>query len=183
MKFDAIIVLGAGITQKGNLTKVAKSRMDKALELFRDGAAQKVIVTGKKEAGVMKKYAVRRGIDPKCVFVENMAMDTIGNAFFTRKRFLEPRSWWSLIIVTSLFHLRRAQLVFRKVLGKAYSLKFVPSPRVLSAESLRKKLEAENGLRLATQLLGTLVADGDVEAVENFLKRAHPLYRPASRRG
>ncbi|MBI2143287.1 YdcF family protein, partial [Candidatus Woesearchaeota archaeon] len=47
-KFDAIIVLGAGITGKGNLSRVAKSRMDRAIGLYREGAAPRIIVTGRK---------------------------------------------------------------------------------------------------------------------------------------
>ena len=180
MSFDAIVVLGANITAKGNLSKVAKSRMDKALELFREGRASRIIVTGKKEALVMKKYAVSKGVSPECILVENLALDTIGNAFFTRKKFLEPRNWLKIVVVTSRFHVPRTRLVFRKVLGKTYRLKFIPSKRVLSPNSLREKLDREKGITLATLLLNSLVADGDAQAIENFLRNIHPAYKRQS---
>ena len=90
MEFDAIVVLGAAITARGNLSRVAKSRMDMAIELYRSGAAPRIIVTGKREAPAMRKYAIRKGVPGKCIFAERHSVDTIGDAFFARKNFLEP---------------------------------------------------------------------------------------------
>ena len=176
MKFDAIIVLGAGITHKGNLTRVAKSRMDRAIGLYREGAAPRIIVTGKKESAVMKRYAVKQGVSPAHVLLEARALDTVGNAFFTRKTFLLPNNWQSVIIVTSVFHINRARLVFGKVLGRSYRMLFVPSKRVLSDKAFKGKLQVEKGLTLLTRLLSALVADGDMKAIENFVKK-NPLYK------
>ena len=180
-KFDAIVVLGAGITQKGNLTRVAKSRMDRAVELYREGAAPRIIVTGRKESAVMKRYAVKQGVSASHVLLESRALDTIGNAFFTRKMFLLPNNWQSIVIVTSIFHINRARLVFGKVLGKSYRMLFVPSKRVLSDKAFKGKLKVERGLTLLTRLLSALVADGDMAAIENFVKR-NPLYKICSRK-
>lgn len=176
MKFDAIIVLGAGITRKGNLSRVAKSRMDKAIGLYREGAAPKMIVTGKNEASVMRRYAIKKGIKTTDVLVESKATDTIGNAFFTLKKFLLGNNWRRIIVVTSIFHISRAKLVFKKVLGKSYRVWFVPSMRVLSEKAFREKLKLEKGLLLLTSFLSGLVADGDLEAIENFLRNS-PIYR------
>lgn len=176
MKFDAIVVLGAGITARGNMSRVAKSRMDRAIGLYREGAAPRIIVTGKKESAVMKRYAVKQGVRPANVLLEAQALDTIGNAFFTRKMFLVPNNWQSIIVVTSIFHVNRARLVFGKVLGRSYRMLFVPSKRVLSDKAFKGKLQVEKGLTLLTRLLSALVADGDMEAIENFVKR-NPLYR------
>lgn len=175
-KFDALIVLGAGITLRGNLTRVAKSRMDRAVELYRGGAAPRIIVTGKKESVFMKRYAVKKGVNPANVLLEAKALDTIGNAFFTRKAFLLPNSWQSIVVVTSIFHINRAKLVFRKVLGKSYRMLFVPSKRVLSDKAFKDKLRVEKGLTLLTGFLSALVADGDMEAIGNFVKK-NLLYR------
>ncbi len=174
-KFDAIIVLGAGITRKGNLTRVAKSRMDRAVQLYTDRAAPKIIVTGNNEASVMRHYAIRKGVKAADVLVESKARDTIGNAFFTLKKFLLTNSWRRIIVVTSIFHVARAKLVFRKVLGKSYQIRLVPSMRVLSEKAFEEKLKLERGLMLLTKFISTLIADGDLEAVENFLQK-HPLY-------
>lgn len=175
-EFDAIVVLGAGITAKGNITRVAKSRMDRAIELYRKGAAQRIIVTGKNEASVMRHYAIRKGVKAADVLVESKARDTIGNAFFTCKKFLLANSWRRIVVVTSIFHISRAKLVFKKVLGKSYRVWFVPSMRVLSEKAFREKLKLEKGLLLLTSFLSGLVADGDLEAIENFLRNS-PIYR------
>lgn len=178
--FDAIIVLGAGITPKGNLTRVAKSRMDRAIGLYREGAAPRIIVTGKKESAVMKRYAVKKGVSTSHVLLEPHALDTVGNAFFTRKMFLLPHNWQSIIVVTSIFHISRAKLVFSKVLGRSYRTLFVPSKRVLSDKAFKGKLEVEKGLTLLTRLLSALVADGDMKAIENFLRNS-PIYKQYGR--
>lgn len=175
-KFDVIIVLGAGITKKGNLSKVAKSRMDKAIELYRSGAAPRIIAAGKRESAVMKRYAVKKGIGMKDVLAEGNSLDTVGNAFFTRKKFLLPNNWHKVVVVTSVFHLPRAKFVFRKVLGKSYTIKFVAAKRVLSKSLFEKMLRLENGLFMLTKILSILVADGDMKAIENFVKK-NPLYK------
>ncbi len=174
-KFDAIIVLGAGITKKGNLSKVAKSRVDKGIELYRNGAAPRIIVTGKKESAVMKLYAVKKGVTKEDVLVESRSLDTVSNAFFSRKKFLLPNRWHRLIVVTSVFHLPRTKFVFRKILGKSHVIKFVASRRVLSKSMFEKKLKLEHGLFMLTKILSILVADGDMKAIENFIKK-NPLY-------
>ena len=174
--FDAIIVLGAGITRKGNLTRVAKSRVNRAIELYRSGSAPRIIVTGKNEAAAIKGYAVRKGVNAEDVFEESESLDTIGNAFFTKKNFLLPNNWRSIIVVTSIFHVSRAKFIFCKVLGKSYKAKFVSAVRVLSDKAFREKVIAERGLAILTRLLGTLIADGDMEAIENFLRNS-PIYK------
>lgn len=168
-EFDAIIVLGAGITKRGNLTAVARSRMDKALELYREGLAPRIITTGRGEAAVMKKYAVGKGVSAGKILAEGASRDTIGNALFVRKKFLEPEKWRRLAVVTSLFHLPRSRLVFRKVLGSGYRVKFVAARRVLPIRKFREKLRLERGLTIATMVISSLFRDGDAEAFENFI--------------
>ncbi len=174
--FDAIIVLGAGVTKKGNLTRIARSRMGKAVELYQKGVAPRIVVSGKREALAMRKYAVRKEIPGRCVFAENHSLDTIGNAFFTRKLFLEPGVWNRVVVVTSVFHVARAGFIFRKVLGKGYYVKVVPSMRVVSDKALRLKLRSEMGISLLTRLLSVFVADGDSKCIENFIRK-NPVYQ------
>ena len=140
MKFDAIVVLGAGVTKKGNLTRVCRSRVDKAVELFLSGMAPRIIVAGKGEACVMKSYAVRKGLTEADILEEDKSLDTVGNAFFVKRDFLLRNDWHRLAVVTSGFHLRRAKLVFRKVFGKGYTLTFVASQSVLLVNAFKKKL-------------------------------------------
>ncbi len=178
--FDAIVVLGAGITRKGNLSKVAKSRIDKAIELYRNSAILRIVVTGKNEATAMKDYAARKGVSKTDILVDDDSFDTIGNAFFTKKNFLLPNKWSRMIVVTSIFHVARARFIFRKVLGKPYTVRFIHSRRVLSKESFKKRIHLERGLLIMTKLFASLVADGDMQAIDNFLKS--PFYKFLVRR-
>jgi len=175
--YDAIVVLGAGVTKKGNLPRVARARVDKAIELYINGAAQRIILSGRKEAMIMKRFAARKGVSRKDLLLENSSVDTIGNAFFTKKKFLQPRGWHRIVVVTSPFHLTRAKLVFRKILGNDYAITFAAPKKVLAKSAFRKKVGVERSLLMLTRMLSALVADGDSEAVENFLKK-NPLYRP-----
>lgn len=174
--FDAIVVLGAGITVKGNLSMVAKSRMDKAIELYMSGAAPRVVITGRRESAVMRRYALKKGVGKRDLFTEGKSLDTIGNAFFAKKLFLAPNGWRRVVVVTSIFHSVRAGFVFRKVLGKEYSVDVISSRRVLSDKMFGLKLQSERKLLLLTRLIASLIADGDMAAVENFLRKS-PVYR------
>ena len=44
--------------------------------------------------------------------METSSWDTIGNAFFSRVIHVQPRGWRRLLVITSDFHLERAQAAF-----------------------------------------------------------------------
>ena len=47
------------------------------------------------------------------IFCEATSYDTIGNAYFSRVQIVEPLGWTRLLIITSNFHVPRAEAVFR----------------------------------------------------------------------
>jgi uncharacterized SAM-binding protein YcdF (DUF218 family) len=184
---DAIVVLGRGVRPDGSPGLIARARVDRALELFHLGVAPRVIFAGRSalmgdddpavtEAEAMVAYASTRGLPARASFVEDESRDTIGNAFFTWRRWLRPNDWRSIRVVTTDYHIPRAAWIFRKVLGPSYDVAFsaAPSDRFAASIGLRAREESDIAAFLAGWLGG--IDDGDVAAIERLIDHDHPGY-------
>jgi uncharacterized SAM-binding protein YcdF (DUF218 family) len=115
--FDVILVLGNPARDDGALAPIAQSRMQKAIELYRAGAAPRLLLTGGAvknrfvESDVMKRYALEQGVPASAVFTEGQSRNTIQNAFYSCK-IMQAHDWTSALVVTSPTHVRRASLIF-----------------------------------------------------------------------
>lgn len=138
---DAIIVLGGGIQIDGTLTQMSRSRVNTAVALFKRGIAPRIVMCGwrsflslsptpRSEASLMKEYATRRGVPASCVLLEEESVDTVTNAVFVFRRYLRPKEWRSVAVVTSPFHLHRAKFIFNKVLGRGYAVSYYEAKKV-----------------------------------------------------
>jgi uncharacterized SAM-binding protein YcdF (DUF218 family) len=67
--------------------------------------------SGTSNADVMRRLAVEQGVPDRAILEEPQGEDTWGNAVFTRQ-VLEEHGLRSAILVTSPYHLRRAQVTF-----------------------------------------------------------------------
>ena len=79
---DAIVVMGAA-QYDGTPSPVFAARIDHALDLFRDGVAPRLIVTGGKqegdrttEAASARAYAIARGVPADAILVEDASRTT-----------------------------------------------------------------------------------------------------------
>lgn len=124
-RFDAIVVLGGGIDEKGSLrpavepSSYSRNRTTCGVDLYQQGYAPtlvltggdaKVFGTGPQEAIEMKRWAVRLGVPESAIKVDTEARNTYENATGT-KRLLGPAS---ILLVSSASHLPRAVLLFTK---------------------------------------------------------------------
>ena len=125
---DAIVVLGGRLNDDGTLRPVLRSRVEKAVELFKQGVAPVVIMSGKwtdqlkkdpvkTEARAMKEYAEELWVPEHAILVEEQSQNTIGNAYYTKK-ILAKRAWKDIVVVTSDFHLKRSLYLFK--IGRAH---------------------------------------------------------------
>ncbi len=80
---DAIVVLGAA-QYDGRPSAILKARLDHAIELFEQGAAPWLVVTGGKaegdrttEAATARAYAVRRGVPADRILFEDRGRTTL----------------------------------------------------------------------------------------------------------
>ena len=115
---DAILVLGRRL--EGNqLTDVFLKRLEHAAELWREGWAPRVIVTGGltgkstcSEAEVGRAWLCEHGIPEAAVLAEDRSQHTLDNLFNVRQ-YLQTNGWSSLILVSDPLHMARATAVAR----------------------------------------------------------------------
>ncbi len=120
---DYVILLGGGIDKNGVLPDSVMLRVEKTAEYMSRNRECICVVSGGTlkwlpypEAPELKRQLVLRGIDENRVFVEDQALDTIQNFqlsvdLLCREKNLSRKEVISgkWMIVTSDFHLRRAQ--------------------------------------------------------------------------
>ena len=186
---DAIVVLGGGVHPDGTLPPVARARVQRGVELFESGVAPRLILSGRcglsaaepavTEAAAMAAYAEEFGVPRAALFLEDDAKDTLGNAYFTRERFLEPNDWTSIRVVTSDFHMSRAAWCFRKILGPGYDVSFVSAPSGLSPRELIDRALEECKITIFLNEWLQAVEDADDHAIERVMAQEHPGYADA----
>lgn len=101
-KADVIIILGGD----------AGDRTFRALELYKAGAAPKIIVSGDGDGFLIRDRLVLAGVDTNVIIVESKSHNTKENAEFS-VRLMKERGMRSAIVVTSWYHSRRALACFR----------------------------------------------------------------------
>ncbi|MBV9327891.1 MAG: YdcF family protein [Chloroflexi bacterium] len=93
------------------------ARFAEGVNLYQQGFGKYLVFSGAaydngtSNADVMRSLAVERGIPESAILEEPQGEDTWGNAVYTR-RVLEDHDLQSAILVTSPYHLRRAQVTF-----------------------------------------------------------------------
>jgi len=114
---DCIMVLGAGV-KDGEPTPMLKDRLEKGIELYKQGYAKKIIMSGDHgraeydEVNVMKKYAIAAGIPSSDIFMDHAGFSTYDSVYRASAIFGVKK----MIIVTQKYHLYRA-LYLAKSLG------------------------------------------------------------------
>lgn len=117
-KADAIVVLGAAVWQGGVPSPTLSRRVRHAVRLFKEGAAEYLLLTGgvgkhpPSEARVMQCLAVEQGIAESQVILEETATNTLESAEHCA-RIVKQKEWSEVVIVTDAYHLLRSLLAFR----------------------------------------------------------------------
>ncbi len=168
-----IVVLGGGIDITGELPLFVFQRLEKALELHKNYPDAKIVLSGKyslqygphkppcTEAHKMAEYLIEHGVLRSDVLLEEESQDTISNAYFLKKNIFMPRNETKAIIITSHFHLKRVEFVFRKVFGKSYHLQFVATLDILPANQMEPILSRQRDMLEHSKEFLEEMADGD----------------------
>ncbi len=135
----AIVVLGSG-TPHCKVSPTLQARLDKGLMLTRRVPAVPVVVSGGldfgqhcSEADVMADYMIGHGLAPDRLVREDRSTSTEENLRFSRQ-LLEQRGVGPaapLVVVTSDFHVMRAERIARKAGFEAVSGVPAPTPAYL----------------------------------------------------
>lgn len=116
---DAIVAVSGGDTN---------ARTDEAIRRYRDGWAPLLIFSGAAQdtnspsnAETMKARAIEQGVPASDVLTEEFARNTAENAANT-SAFINDRNLSKIILVTSAYHQRRANLEFTAKLGMSVQI-------------------------------------------------------------
>lgn len=130
---DAIVVLGAA-QFNGVPSLVFQARLDSALDLYQQGYAPLIVVTGGRLAGDQyteaeagKTYLVDRGVPADAILMENISHNTAGS-FEGVRSILKPRGAESLLLVSDGFHLYRSKMLAENAGFEAYGYAADNSP-------------------------------------------------------
>lgn len=143
---DVIAVLGGGAYPNGVLTGSSNERLIRAIILYREGRAPRMVFTGGKvvdvatklnytvlgakredksrfvEAGLMRDIAVGMGVLPTVCVVEDESLSTFEN-LRNLKALMEKERWKSVTLVSSPVHMRRSVMAASKL-----GMDFTPAP-------------------------------------------------------
>ncbi|NLU82718.1 YdcF family protein [Rhodococcus sp. HNM0569] len=114
-----LVVLGAGLTEDGQIQPVLTQRLEATLATAQHYPTAPIIVTGgvpKKgitEASAMKKWLTDRGVPAERITEEPESSSTVENAAFTND-VLHQRGATGAVLVTNRDHIERAMINFRQ---------------------------------------------------------------------
>jgi uncharacterized SAM-binding protein YcdF (DUF218 family) len=99
-------------------------RVTHALNLYHEGKVKKILFTGgnarlfedpnRDNSPIFDFYAMC-GVDPEDIIIESASRNTRENAFYVKDLVAKNASSGKVILITSAFHMRRAEGCFRKV--------------------------------------------------------------------
>jgi len=137
----AIVVLGAA-QYVGRPSPVLRARLDHAIALWRRGLAPRIIFTGgfgerdtTSEAAVGQRYAVKQGVPPKNILIENSGRSTAESMQHVAT-LMDAEPSRDVILVSDPFHMLRLS-----VLARRFGLTPYTSPTRTSPISRSRKEE------------------------------------------
>jgi uncharacterized SAM-binding protein YcdF (DUF218 family) len=130
---DAIIVLGAA-QYNGRPSPVLRARLDHALELYSEGLAPLIVVTGgvgrgdtTSEASVARRYLVAHEVPDAAVIAQPQGRSTMASMTAVAE-WLRGRGLRRVLLVSDPFHMFRLRLEARRTALEAYTSPTESSP-------------------------------------------------------
>ena len=114
---DCIMVLGCGIEDEETPSPMLKDRLDVGIELYKQGVAPKLLLTGDNgtqehnEIHVMLKYATDAGVPEKDIFCDHAGFSTYDSMYRAGSIFNAER----VMVVTQTYHQYRALYIGDKL--------------------------------------------------------------------
>ena len=121
---DCILVLGCQVRNDGSLSAMLRDRLQCGLELYRCGAAPKLLMSGDHgqtdydEVHAMKRYAVENGVPSQNVFMDHAGFSTYESIYRAKEIFQAKK----ILIVTQEYHLYRALYIAEQFGVEAYGV-------------------------------------------------------------
>lgn len=119
-KADCILILGAGV-KDGKPKPMLRDRLLTGIELYKSGAADKIIMSGDHgradydEVNVMRSFAIEQGVRAEDIFLDHAGFSTYDSVYRAKNIFGAE----NIIIVSQKYHLYRALYISEKLDVKA----------------------------------------------------------------
>ena len=119
-KADVGLVLGNTVNTDGTPSPRLRARLDKTLELYREGYFPTIIVSGGigvegyDEAKVMGDYLVSHGVPADQIIIDSEGINTYTSAKNTLQMIRESNKK-SVFVISQYFHLPRARLALERL--------------------------------------------------------------------
>lgn len=119
-KADCILILGAGV-KDGKPKPMLRDRLLIGIELYKSGAAEKIIMSGDHgradydEVNVMRAFALEQGVRAEDIFLDHAGFSTYDSVYRAKNIFGAE----NIIIVSQKYHLYRALYIAKKLDVKA----------------------------------------------------------------
>ena len=130
-----VVVLGAPNSESGELSSIAQARIDRAIELALERDDALLLLTGgwgnfnpapRPHAEYLKDYALSKGIPSHRIILSCHSSSTLEDAAFARDLLEDLEHEGELLVVTSDYHERRTEIVFRSMFPDR-ALKIIPT--------------------------------------------------------
>jgi vancomycin permeability regulator SanA len=111
------LVFGAGLEADGTPSAVLADRLDAAIELYRRGRVEKLLLSGDNgshyynEVGAMQRYAVEHGIPAQAITLDYAGFNTYASCYRAHDIF----GVRAALLVTQRYHLPRATYLCRRL--------------------------------------------------------------------
>lgn len=121
---DCIIVLGCLVRDDGSLSAMLRDRLIRSVELYKAGAAPKIIMSGDHgrvdydEVNAMKQYAIDNGVPSSDVFMDHAGFSTYETIYRAKEVFGADK----VLIVTQEYHMYRALYIAKQLGIEAYGV-------------------------------------------------------------
>ena len=178
----SIVVLSHLMSKNCVLGEESVARAKLAIETFQTGEFQYLVTSGwayrsdskTPISDVVADYIINNSdIDHCCVVSSPYSRDTVGDAYFARK-LSQLREADGLVIVTSDYHVKRTQKIFKTLLSKSVEIV------VLGAETRytydQKTLDYEEKSITAFDRTFKETNVEDIRSIYNSLVCNHPFY-------
>ncbi len=116
---DVAVVLGNTVNPNGQPSARLQSRLDKTIQLYRQGIFKNTIVSGGlgkegfDEAVVMKQYLIANALPPEQIYVDSQGNNTYLTAKYSAQ-LMTQYQWQSAIAISQYFHLPRTKLALHR---------------------------------------------------------------------
>ena len=121
---DCIIILGCGVKFNGQPSMMLADRLERGINLYKQGAAPKIIMSGDHgrieydEVNTMKQFAIDKNIPSEDIFMDHAGFSTYESMYRAKEIFKAQ----SVVIVSQEYHLYRAIYIAEKLGIEAYGV-------------------------------------------------------------